>query len=353
MRAVVFDQHGTGVDLYRCADDLPIPAPAADEVLVRVHYGALNRLDDWVRIGWPGIGLALPHVPGSDFSGEIVECGAEAGDWQPGQRVTGNNALWCGECVNCHRGLHNRCHSFGILGESCPGAMSEFIAVPARNLVEIPAGYDMRRAAAASLTYLTAWHSLIKVGHLQPGERVLVVGAGGGVNVAAQQIAQRRGASVYVVASSASKAARAREEGAVWTCDRSVEPDWGRAVHQATDRAGVHMVVDNVGGATFATSLRSLTVGGRLVTVGGTAGYEAPIPVNLVFMRHLSLLGSTMGTQADYFEVMAQVFSGQLAPVIDSEFEPARYGEAIKRMCSGSSYGKIVVNMRAWDDGAA
>ncbi len=353
MRAIVFHEHGVELDRYQCLDNMPRPPCAADEVVIQVHYAALNRLDDWVRIGWPGIGLALPHIPGSDFSGIVVECGADANGWQVGQRVTGNNALWCGQCPACHQGKHNLCVHFGILGESCAGVMAEYVALPARNLIAIPDDYDMAQAAAASLTYLTAWHSLIERGKLQPGEKVLVVGAGGGVNVAAQQIAQYRGATVFVIASTAAKARQAEDMGAVWTLDRSACPDWRRAVFQATGRTGIDMVVDNVGAATFSTSLQTLAKGGRLVTVGATAGYEAPIPVNRLFMGHHAILGSTMGTQADYNRVMQLVFSGQLVPVVDSVLPAPQYAEAVGRLQANLPFGKIVMDLRTWSEPAS
>ncbi len=348
MHAIVFYEHGVELDRYHYVADRPRPSYADDEVLIRVHFGALNRLDDWVRIGWPGIGLTLPHVPGSDFSGVIVACGSAVRGWQVGQRVTGNNALWCSRCAACHQGRHNHCVRFGILGESCPGVMAEYLALPARNLIAIPDEYDMAQAAAASLTYLTAWHSLIERGGLQPGEKVLVVGAGGGVNVAAQQIAQHRGATVYVIASTAAKAQQARDMGAVWALDRSVCPDWRREVFQATDRTGIDMVVDNVGAATFGTSVQTLAKGGRLVTVGATSGYEAPIPVNRLFMGHHALIGSTMGTQADYARVMELVFAGQLSPVVDCILPATQYAEAVERLQTNQTFGKIVMDLRTW-----
>ncbi len=353
MHAIVFHAHGVELDRYQYVDHRPRPVCGADEVLIQVHYAALNRLDDWVRIGWPGIDLPLPHVPGSDFSGVIVACGADVSGWQVGQRVTGNNALWCGRCAACHQGKHNLCVHFGILGESRTGVMAEYLALPARNLIAIPDNYGMIPAAAASLTYLTAWHSLIERGQLQPGEKVLVVGAGGGVNVAAQQIARYRGAEVYVIASTAVKGRRALDMGAVWALDRRAYPDWRRAVFEATGRTGIDMVVDNVGAATFSTSLQTLAKGGRLVTVGATAGYEASIPVNRLFMGHHAILGSTMGTQADYNRVMELVFARQLAPVVDSVYPAHQYVEAVERLQANLPFGKIVMDLRTWPGAAS
>ena len=343
MRAIVFDQHSPDLNAYRLASDMPEPLPGPDEVLVRVAYAALNRLDNFVRIGWKGLDLKLPHIPCSDFSGEIVTVGAAVRHWRAGQQVTANPLIWCGECRACQRGEQNRCRTAHLLGEHVAGTCAEYVAVPARTLVEIPAGYDLRTAAAASLVYVTAWHSLIVAGGLQAGERVLIVGAGGGVNTAAIQIAKLAGAQVYVIASSAAKAEKARVLGADWTHDRSADPDWGKAVFQATARAGVDMVVDNVGQATWSASLRALSPGGRLVTVGGTSGYAATVPVNLIFARHLRIIGSTMGAQDDYLRVMDLVFRGILQPAVDSVYPMRAFREAMQQMLADEQFGKILI----------
>ena len=343
MRAIVFDQHSPDLDAYRLAGDMPEPTPGPDEVLVRVAYAALNRLDNFVRIGWKGLDLKLPHIPCSDFSGTIVAVGAAVRNWRAGQQVTANPLIWCGVCRACVRGEQNRCRSGHLLGEHVAGTCAEYVVVPARNLVEIPPGYDLRQAAAASLVYVTAWHNLIVAGGLQAGERVLIVGAGGGVNTAAIQIAKLAGAQVYVIASSAAKAEKAHALGADWTHDRSVAPDWGKAIFQATTRDGVDMVVDNVGQATWPTSLRALRPGGRLVTVGGTSGYAATVPVNLIFARHLRIIGSTMGAQDDYLRVMDLIFRGILQPAVDSVYPMRAFRKAMQHMLADEQFGKILI----------
>ncbi len=310
-----------------------------------MRYAALNRLDDFVRIGWRGLDLAFPHILGSDFSGTIAALGAGVSGWAEGQRVVANPTLWCGRCPQCLAGWHNRCDSFAILGEHVPGAYAEFVRVPARNLVAIPDSFPDDQAAAAPLVSVTAWHMLITAGHLRAGETVLVVGAGGGVNSVAIQIAKLAGATVGVVAANAEKAAKARALGADWTIDRAAEPNWSKAVQAATGRRGVDVVVDNVGAATWGSSLRCLARGGRLLTVGGTTGYEAVTPVNLMFGKHLSIIGSTMGTQTDFEAVMAQVWAGKIKPVVDQVFPLADYPAALARMMAGEGFGKILVQV--------
>lgn len=344
MRAVVFYRHG-GPEVLEYREDIPVPQPGPGEALIAVRYAALNRLDDFVRTGWRGLDLAFPHILGSDFSGAIAALGEGVAGWSVGQRVVADPTLWCGRCPQCVAGLHNRCEAFAILGEHAPGAYAEFVRVPARNLVAIPDGYPDDLAAAAPLVSVTAWHMLIAAGRLRPGETVLVVGAGGGVNSAAIQIARLAGATVGVVAANAEKAAKARDLGADWIVDRAAEPNWSKAVYAATARRGVDVVVDNVGAATWGSSLRCLARGGRLLTVGGTSGYEASLAVNLMFGRHLSIIGSTMGTHPEFEAVMAQVWAGKLKPVVDRVFPLAAYPAALARMLAGDAFGKILIKV--------
>jgi NADPH:quinone reductase-like Zn-dependent oxidoreductase len=344
MRAIVFYEHG-GPEVLQYREDIPAPEPGRDEVLVRVTHAALNRLDDWVRIGWRGLDLAMPHILGSDFAGTIAALGADVTGWELGRRVTANPTLWCGRCRPCLAGQHNRCDHFAILGEHTPGAYADYVRIPARNLVAIPDGYPDELAAAAPLVGVTAWHMLIVAGDLRPSETVLIVGAGGGVNSFAIQVARLAGATVFAVASDEAKAEKARALGADWVLNRAVEPNWGRAVWQATGKRGVDVVVDNVGAATWGMSLRCLARGGRLLTVGGTTGGDAVTPIPLMFGKHLRIIGSTMGTQADFEAVMAQVWAGHLQPVVDRVYPLHAYGAALDHLLSGSVFGKVVLKI--------
>lgn len=345
MRAVIFREHTPTLDAYQVSDELPTPTPGPGEVLVRVRYAALNRLDDWVRRGWSGLNLDFPHVPCSDFSGVIAAVGGGVSGWEIGQTVTANPFIWCDQCPACTRGEFNRCYNMRLLGENVRGVCAEYAIVPARNLALIPGGYDMQQAAAASLVYVTAWHSLMMAGDLRAAERVLVVGAGGGVNMASIQIAKLAGCTVYVIASNGKKAELARQQGADFVHDRSADPHWAKAIYLATGKAGIDLVVDNVGQATWPSSLRTLRPGGRLVTVGGTTGYDAQVPVNMIFGRHLSIIGSTMGTQADYNTVMALAFAGKLAPVVDSCFGMDDFYDAMAHMMVNGHFGKILIDI--------
>ena len=344
MKAVVFFEHG-GPEVLQLLEDIAVPKFGADDVLVRVQYAALNRLDHFVRKGWPGLQLKMPHILGSDGAGTIAAIGERVEGWQVGQRVTYNPTLWCGKCAHCVAGDHPYCDEFAMLGEHAPGNYAEFIRVPARNLLAIPDHADMLAAAAAPVVYVTAWRMLFTKGHLQPGETVLIVGAGGGVNTAAIQLAKFAGAGVYVVAGDANKAQAALGLGADWVVDRSAQPNWGKAVWAKTNKRGVNVVVDNVGEPTWLNSLRSLGAGGRLLTVGGTAGYNAVTPINIVFARQLHIIGSTMGSQADFTKVMTLIFDGKIKVAVDHVFALRDYPQALERMMTDQHFGKLVVEI--------
>jgi NADPH:quinone reductase-like Zn-dependent oxidoreductase len=325
--------------------DLPAPQPGAGEVLVQIKAAAMNRVDKWVRDGWPGLKLELPHIPGSDGAGVVAEVGPgrpPGSPLQPGDRVVINTSVGCGTCDFCAAGQDNLCSQWHLLGETTRGTDAEFVAVPERQLLRLPDDFPFEQAAAAALVFQTAWHSLVTRGQLRAGETVLVVGAGGGVNTASIQIAKLAGCTVYVVGSDAAKCARAQALGADVTIDRS-QDDWGRKVYQLTNKRGVDVVVDNVGAATMMTSLRCARKGGRILTVGNTAGAKFEFDNRYMFGKHLSLIGSTMSTRADFAAVMGLVFAGKLKPVIDAAFPLSDIRAAHERLERGEVFGKIVL----------
>jgi NADPH:quinone reductase-like Zn-dependent oxidoreductase len=342
MKAVLFHQHG-GPSVLEYTD-FPAPQPGPGEVLVRLRAAALNRLDIWVRDGWPGIRLEVPHILGADGAGEVAQVGPGVTRWRGGERVVINPNLSCGVCEVCLAGYDNRCQEWKLLGEAVRGTYAQYVVVPEANLLALPAGFSEQAAAAAGLVYQTAWHSLIERGGLCAGETVLVVGAAGGVNTACIQIARLAGARVLVVGSSAPKLALAESLGASGLIDRSKDENWSRAVYQMTGRRGVDVVVDNVG-TTFPQSFRAAKRGGRILTVGNTGGAQFEIDNRFVFGKHLSLLGSTMGRRVDFLRAMELVFDGVLKPVIDSVFPLQEAAQAQARMEKGEQMGKIVLEI--------
>jgi NADPH:quinone reductase-like Zn-dependent oxidoreductase len=342
MKAILFHDHG-GPEVLEYADS-PTPEPGPGEALVRLDAAALNRLDLWVREGWPGIKLAYPHIPGADGAGEVAALGAGVQGWEVGDRVVINSNLSCGACEYCLAGEDNRCCDWHLLGETVRGTYAEYVVVPAINLYPLPDGFEPRAAAAAALVFHTAWHSLIKRAGLRPGESVLVVGASGGVNTASIQIAKLVGATVYAVGSSAEKLAVAESLGADYLIDRSQEGNWSKALYKLTHKRGVDVVVDNVG-TTFPLSFRAARKGGRILTVGNTGGPKFEIDNRFIFGKHLSVLGSSMGTHRDFAEVMDLVFAGKLKPVLDQHFSLAEARAAQERLARGEQLGKVTLGI--------
>jgi NADPH:quinone reductase-like Zn-dependent oxidoreductase len=342
MKAVLFHQHG-GPSVLGYSD-FPTPEPGPRQVLVRLRSAAVNRLDLWVRNGWPGIQLEYPHIPGADGAGEVAAVGEGVTRWRGGERVVIHPNLSCGACEACAAGYDNRCQEWKLLGEAARGTYAQFIVVPERNLLALPPGFSELKAAAAALVYQTAWHSLIEIGRLRPGETVLVVGASGGVNTACIQIAALAGASVLVVGSSPAKLALAESLGAAGLIDRSKDDNWSRAVYAMTGKRGVDVVVDNVG-TTFPQSFRAVKRGGRILTVGNSGGAKFEIDNRFIFGKHIAILGSTMGRWIDFVRVMELVFKGTLDPVIDRVYPLQDAAQAQVRLESGDQMGKIVLEI--------
>jgi NADPH:quinone reductase-like Zn-dependent oxidoreductase len=342
MKAVIFHDHG-GPEVLEYAD-FPTPEPGNGEVLVRLQAAALNRLDLWVRQGWPGIKLDYPHIPGADGAGQVAATGHSVHKWAIGNRVVINSNLSCGKCAYCLAGWDNRCVDWELLGETVRGTYAEYVLVPAGNLYPLPPDFNEHSAAAAALVYHTAWHSLITRARIRPGEIVLVVGASGGVNMACIQIAKLAGATVYVIGSSSEKLALAESIGADVLINRSKEENWSKIVYRLTEKRGVDLVVDNVG-TTFPLSFRSACKGGRIVTVGNTGGPKFQFDNRFMFGKHLTLIGSTMGTHQDFATVMDLVFAGKLKPVLDTTYPLKDARLAQDRLERGAQMGKITLEI--------
>jgi NADPH:quinone reductase-like Zn-dependent oxidoreductase len=342
MKAILFDTHG-GPEVLKYAD-FPTPEAGPGQVLVRLEAAALNRMDLWVREGWPGIKLEYPHIPGADGAGRVAALGKGVTRWQVGEKVVINANLSCGECLECLAGRENRCKTWHLLGETVRGTYAEYIAIPEGNLFALPEEFDPHAAAGAALVYHTAWHSLVRRAALQPGESVLVVGASGGVNTASIQIARLLGATVYVVGSDAEKLKLAESLGAQHLIDRSQDENWSKTVYALTDKRGVDVVVDNVG-TTFPMSFRAAAKGGRILTVGNTGGPKFEIDNRFIFSKHLSILGSTMGTKQDFAEVIGNIVDGKLKPVLDRSYPLREAALAQERLGAGEQMGKITLEI--------
>ncbi len=338
MRALHFEAHGER-DVLQFGD-VPDPEVPDGWALLKVEACALNHLDIWVRRGWPGLKLEMPHVGGSDVAGTLV---TDAGDWQAGDAVVVDPGISTRHDEWTERGDDSMSPGYRVLGEHLRGGCAEFVAVPLANLHSRPAGLTAAQAAAPLLVGLTAWRMLVHRARLQPGERLLVVGAGGGVNSTAIQLGRHLGAEVHVVAGGDAKAQRAAELGAVHVVDYRADAAWHKPLLAATERRGYDVIVDNVGCATWKQSLRLAGIGGRIVTVGNTSGPLAETDIRFIFSRQLSILGSTMGSHTDFAAVLELLAQGALEPLIHCELplsEGARGHEILER---GEMFGKVVL----------
>ena len=344
MRAAVFDEFG-GPEVLRIAS-LPVPEPAAGEVLVRVRAASLNHLDLWVRRGIP-IETTMPHIGGSDIAGVVerfgpgASPGGNAAAIQVGARVIVNPSLSCGTCEFCTRGDAVLCAQYRIIGEHTQGGFAEYVTVPADSLLEIPESMSFEQAAAAPLVFLTAWRGLVTRGRLRAGESVLITGASGGVASAAVQIARHTGAKVFAVTTT-ENIDRVGQLGAAVVYDRANQ-DYARQLWVDTGKRGVDVVFDSVGEAQWAQNVRSLARGGRLVVYGATTGHKAELDLRVVFWKQIEIVGTTMANRAEFESVMRLVFDGTLEPVVDRVFPLEEIQAAHERLERGAQFGKIVI----------
>ncbi|MFQ5552198.1 MAG: zinc-binding dehydrogenase [Thermoplasmata archaeon] len=340
MKAVAIARHG-GPDVleYR---DLPDPQIADDEALVRLEASALNRLDLFVREGWPGLNLEFPHILGADGAGVVEGTGSEVTTAAPGERVVIDPSLPCGTCDYCRRGEEVLCLEYRILGEHVDGTYAELVKVPGENLLPLPDGVPLEPSAAAPTTFMTAWRLLMTRAGVQPGETVLVLGAGGGVSSAAIQIAKYAGARVIATSSTKEKLEKARELGADEVIDYKEQP-FERVAWELSGKRGVDVVVDSVGQATWKQSIRALGKNGRLVTCGATTGPISETDIRYIFWRQLQILGSTMANRAEFREVMRLIWEGKFEPVIDRTFPLTKAREAHELLEDGQQFGKVLL----------
>ena len=339
MKAVRIHQFG-GPEVLTY-EDVPDPKPRKDQVLIRVRACALNHLDIFVRNGLPGVNL--PHIPGSDIAGEIVEVGEYVTDLKPGQRVLVAPMHFCNRCPKCVAGLQNQCRQFTVLGNAVDGGDCELIAVPAVNVIPIPDSLDFNQASSVPLVFMTAWHMLTGRAAIRPGQTVLVLGANSGVGIAAIQIAKMFGARVIATAGDERKMERALELGADFVINH-YQQKISQEVRRITNFEGVDIVIEHVGPATWGESVKSLKAGGTLVTCGATTGPKVDLDLRFLFSRQLSLLGSYMGTMSELHEVLGHVFAGRLRPVVDHLFPLKDVRAAHEYLEKSQMFGKIVLN---------
>lgn len=341
MKAVRIHQFG-GPEVLTY-EDVPASQPRKDQVLVRVKACSLNHLDLWVRQGLPGV--KLPHIPGSDIAGEVVEVGDYVSGIKPGQRVIVAPMHFCGRCVNCLAGLQNQCREFTVIGNAVDGGNCELYAAPAASIIPIPEALDFNQAASVPLVFVTAWHMLVGLAGVRPGQTVLVLGASSGVGIAAIQIAKMFHCRVIATAGSEEKLEKART---VLGADHGInhyKQKISEEVRKITNKEGVDIVVEHVGAATWEESMKCLKTAGTLVTCGATTGPSVGIDLRHLFARQLRVLGSYMGTMGELHDVLGHVFAGRLKPVVDRTFPMSDIRAAHEYLDKSRMFGKVIVSL--------
>lgn len=340
MKAVWIAEHGS-TDVLQIIDrDVPEPSP--NEVRLAVRAAGLNHLDLWVRRGVPGHRFPLPLIPGCDMAGVVDAIGSHVRSASVGDRVAVAPGHSCGVCEPCVDGRQNLCRQYGIFGETCNGSNAEYVCVPESNLLPMPDSMDFVQAAAAPLVFLTAWHMLVDRCGIKAGDDVLIHAAGSGVSMAAIQIARFHGARVITTASQPEKLAGGLALGAEFAINYN-EERFSKRVREITNKRGVDIVVDHVGGDTIGSSLKCLAAGGRLVTCGATSSPVLEADLRLIFFKNLSILGSTMGGLGEMRTVWKHVSSGALAPIVAEVLRMDEVQRAHTLLEERAVFGKVVL----------
>ena len=342
MKAIVITENGE-LDKVKLVD-IAKPRPAAGEVLIQVKSAALNHLDIWVRKGRRGVTLSMPHVLGSDAAGMVSEIGIGVEGIAVGDEVIVNPGLSCGKCEYCKRGEHSECVSFGVLGMVRPGTFAEYVSVSAGNVYRKPAYLNFDESAALPLAYVTAWRMLITRVELKPGQTLLIHGIGGGVALAALQLAKLAGAVVIVTSSSDDKLKRAEQLGADHRINYKTS-DVASGVRDITGGRGVDVVLETVGAATWPVDFACIRRGGKIVICGVTGGLQADTNLQALYWNQVTVIGSAMGSNEDFRGMLSAVSAAKMKPIVDSVWPMDKYNEAMMKMEQGAQFGKIVLKM--------
>jgi NADPH:quinone reductase-like Zn-dependent oxidoreductase len=342
VKAAVITEYG-GIDKVNIAE-VDKPKEGAGEVLIQVKSAAINHLDIWVSRGRPSAKKDGPHIIGSDASGVVAEVGADVKGISVGDEVIINPGMSCGRCEHCRRGEQSECASFDIVGLGHQGAFAEFVVVPATNVYPKPAHLDFNEAAALPLAYVTAWRMLMTRAGLQAGQTVLIHGIGGGVAIAALQLAKMAGALAIVTSSSDDKLKKAKILGADHIINYK-NKNVADSVRDITVNRGVDVVFDTVGAATMPINFSVVRRGGKIVICGVTSGPKVELNLQALYWNQLSIMGSTMGSNDDFLKMLFAVNAVKLKPGVDSVFPLDKTRDAMKKMETGTQFGKIVLKI--------
>ncbi len=341
MKAIYIDGHGGNEVVH--VGERPPPQRHASEVLIRMQASTLNQVDLYMRNSGAGITHQLPQTMGIEGFGHVAECDAESG-FSVGDAVVIHPSISCGQCEFCLRGDDVLCTRVSFVGEHRDGAWSEYLALPARNVLPAPSYLTPSEAAALAVTHLTAWRMLVTQGQLKAGQTVLIFGIGGGVSVAALQIAKAIGARAIVTSRHAHKLERALQMGAELRI-HTPHDDVVKSVMAFTGKRGVDVVIENVGEAVWGDAMKSLVRGGKLVTCGATSGDQPPADLRRIFIRQLQIIGSTLGNLQEFKDLLVFCERHQIHPVIDRTFTMNQVHDALDVMSRAEQFGKLALDL--------
>ncbi len=344
MIGIQFTQHGSSEVLD--ISTMEKPSPDVNQVLVEIKAASLNHLDLWLRRGLPGLSIPMPHIPGSDASGIIAEVGSGVKDWHVGDEVVVQPGTFCGACEQCQSGHEDLCASYGILGETQSGVQRQYMCLSPSNIGPKPKNLSFVEAAALPLASLTAWNMLKNRAQLRSGETLLVLGAGSGVGSMAVQMGRYLGARVIATGGSEEKQKLSFSLGADEVLNHRQE-GFSSQVKALTNGRGADVVFEHIGAATWTDSMKSLAVGGRIVTCGATTGVKGELNLRHLFYKRQSVLGSTMGSVSDFNECLQLAEQKALIPVIDQVFNFQNIRDAHDHLEFEHAFGKVV--LEGWD----
>src|SRR2546425_9028097 len=345
MKSVQLIAHGTpGRFELR---DLPDPQPTSGEVVVQVFACGLNHLDLWLEEGGLPVAIQLPRTPGCEIAGRILTTGEGVRDWKKGDRVAVQSNIFCGHCEYCSRGEESLCLNSEMIGVQRDGGFAEQVVVPERALVRLPDNVDFETSAALTLAGSTATHMLTSRAKVRAGDWVLVMGASSGVGSAAIQIASQLGAHVIATASSKEKQHLALKLGAEHVVNTSNE-SWPAEVRKITDKHGVDLMVEHVGGKVLGQAFNCLARGGTIVTCGATAGREVELSLWPFFVKEHRLVGSYGRDRVDLETTLDWAAAGKLLPVINRVFPLQDTARAFAALRDRRVLGKLVIKTGAF-----
>jgi 2-desacetyl-2-hydroxyethyl bacteriochlorophyllide A dehydrogenase len=322
--------------------DLPDPKPGPGEVVVQVEACGLNHIDLWTETAGLPVPIQLPRIPGGEVAGRIAELGPDVTNWKAGEAIAIQSNIFCGRCEFCQRGDESICLFGKLLGVDLDGGFAEKVLVPARTLVALPEGLDFDTSAALTLAGSTAMHMLTNRALVRNGDWVLVMGASSGVGSAGIQIARQLGARVITTASNEAKRELGKSLGAEFVID-SNDPHWPAEVRKVTQRRGVDVILEHVGGEALTRSFECLARGGTIVTCGATTGRDVRLNIWPLFVKQQRLIGSYGRNRADLEETLRWAAEGKLKPVIDSVFPLERASDAFEKLRSRKVLGKVLL----------